>query len=246
MTDDEVFSILLPRRPSSVPYFTSEVSGMEWLNIYGHVQFRIKFFFLNSGYCTSDSLLTSATFTHNFLRSWTQLKLNCSLLQTTVFFFLLYLIPHEPKELSDQTTRRRHKIHQLTARTKLARRAPTWFIPRKMYSTACFQIFQRLSHSMRNHWRRQLRERFHLNWVQLEVQRQCASVHRRPPSPPSISTNPTASNHYIALFHHVLCPLNCSHLGRIKEWRSACLMRPTSFKTRRKVKSPSCQAICDR
>lgn len=98
----------------------------------------------------------------------------------------------------------------------------------------------------RNHWRRQLRERFHLNWVQLEVQRQCASVHRRPPSPPSISTNPTASNHYIALFHHVLCPLNCSHLGRIKEWRSACLMRPTSFKTRRKVKSPSCQAICDR
>lgn len=144
---DEVFSILLHRRPSSVPYFTSEVSGMEWLNIYGHVQFRIKKC-LNSGYFTSDSLLTSATFTHNFLRSWTQLKPNCSLLQTTVF--LLYLIPHEPKELSDQTNRRRHKIHQLTARTKLARRAPTWFIPRKMYSTACFQIFQCLSHSMRN------------------------------------------------------------------------------------------------
>lgn len=88
-------------------------------------------------YCSKTK--PSATFTHNFLRSSTQLKLNCSLLQTTVF--LLYLIPHEPKELSDPTTCCRHKIHQLTARTKLARRPPTWFIPRKMYSTACFQIF---------------------------------------------------------------------------------------------------------
>lgn len=43
----------------------------------------------------------------------------------------------------------------------------------------------------------------------------------------------------------VLCPLNCSHLGWIKEWWTACLMRPTSFKTCRRVKSPSCQDICD-
>lgn len=80
----------------------------------------------------------------------------------------------------------------------------------------------------RNHCRWQLRERFHLNWVQLEVQRQCASVHRRPPSPPSISTNPTASNHYIALFHPCIVPIELQPSWP-NQRMEICLLNETDF-----------------